>query len=78
MLHPLCVSLCSKEEEVNVCYFAVSVSDIRMVGPCIQCVFISTRWLQRLWSVLLEVIVHPLFLSVSRCCRGFSIHLAEE
>lgn len=79
--HHICASstLCQpllEGEKVNVFYFAVS--NIRMVSPCIQCIFISTRWLQRLWSVLLEVIVHPLFLSVSRCCRGFSIHLAEE
>lgn len=52
--------------------------NFRMVGPCIQCVFISTRWLQRLWSVLLDVIVRPLFRSISRCCGGFSIHLSEE
>lgn len=50
----------------------------RMVGPCIQCLLIGTRWLQRLWSIVMDVIVRPFLLSAGRCCGGFSIHLANE
>lgn len=50
----------------------------RMVGPCVQCVFIGTHWLQSLWSIVLDIIVRPLLLSAGRCCGGFSIHLAKE
>uniref|UniRef100_A0A3B4B1Z4 Caveolin n=1 Tax=Periophthalmus magnuspinnatus TaxID=409849 RepID=A0A3B4B1Z4_9GOBI len=56
----------------------LSCLHIWMVGPCIQCVQIGTRWLQSLWSIMMEVIVQPLFTSAGRCCGGFSVHLAKE
>ncbi|XP_003973412.2 caveolin-2 [Takifugu rubripes] len=62
----------------GILFAILSCFHIWMVGPCVQAIVISTSWLQRTWSVLLDLIVRPLFLSVSRCCRGFSIHLAEE
>lgn len=57
---------------------SLSLFYIRMVGPCIQCILIGMGWLQRLWSIVVDVVVHPLFLSTGRCCRGFSIHLADK
>lgn len=50
----------------------------RMVGPCAQCLLIGMRWLQSLWSIVLDVIVRPFLMSAGRCCGGFSIHLARE
>ncbi|XP_026163766.1 caveolin-2 [Mastacembelus armatus] len=59
--------------------FAIlSCFHIWMVGPCIQCILIGTRWLQSLWSVVLGVIVRPFLTSAGRCYGGFSIHLAKE
>lgn len=59
--------------------FAIlSCFHIWMVGPCIHCVHIGTRWLQSLWSIVLGVIVHPFLISAGKCCGGFSIHLAKE
>ncbi|XP_047439782.1 caveolin-2 [Mugil cephalus] len=59
--------------------FAVlSCFHIWMVSPCIHCVLIGTRWLQNLWSIVLGIIVQPLFTSAGKCCGGFSIHLAKE
>lgn len=59
--------------------FAIlSCLHIWMVSPCIRCVCIGTCWLQSLWSIVLDVIVHPFLTSAGRCCRGFSIHLAKE
>ncbi|CAL1609415.1 unnamed protein product [Knipowitschia caucasica] len=56
----------------------LSCLHIWMVGPCLQCVLVGTRWLQSLWSIVMDVIVQPLFTSASRCCGGFSVHLAKE
>lgn len=59
--------------------FAIlSCLHIWMVGPCSMCILIITRWLQRLWSIVLSVIVRPFPISAGRCCGGFSIHLAKE
>ncbi|XP_075893394.1 caveolin-2 [Nelusetta ayraudi] len=59
--------------------FAIlSCFHIWMVGPCAQCLLIGMRWLQSLWSIVLDVIVRPFLLSAGRCCGGFSIHLAKE
>ncbi|XP_035517921.1 caveolin-2 [Morone saxatilis] len=59
--------------------FAIlSCLHIWMVGPCVQCISIGTRWLQDLWSIVLSIIVRPFFLSAGKCCGGFSIHLAKE
>ncbi|XP_071383136.1 caveolin-2 [Centroberyx affinis] len=59
--------------------FAIlSCLHIWMVGPCIQCVLVGTRWLQSLWSIVLDIIVRPFLTSAGRCCGGFSIHLARE
>ncbi|XP_028302989.1 caveolin-2 [Gouania willdenowi] len=59
--------------------FAIlSCLHIWMVSPCIQCVHVGTNWLQSLWSVVLNVIVRPVFISAGKCCGGFSIHLAKE
>ncbi|KAM8756609.1 caveolin-2 [Acanthopagrus schlegelii] len=59
--------------------FAIfSCFHIWMVGPCVQCLSIGTRWLQNLWNIVLDVIVRPVFLSAGKCCGGFSIHLAKE
>lgn len=59
--------------------FAIlSCFHIWMVGPCTQCLLIGTRWLQRLWNIVLDVIVRPFLLSAGRCCGGFSVHLAKE
>ncbi|KAF7664660.1 hypothetical protein LDENG_00170120 [Lucifuga dentata] len=59
--------------------FAIlSCFHIWMIRPCIQCILIGTRWLQSLWSIVLDIIVRPLFTSAGRCCGGFSIHLAKE
>ncbi|KAM4588492.1 caveolin-2 [Odontesthes bonariensis] len=59
--------------------FAIlSFFHIWMVGPCIQCVLIGTRWLRSLWSIVLGIIVGPFFRSAGKCCGGFSIHLAKE
>ncbi|XP_070703271.1 caveolin-2 [Pempheris klunzingeri] len=58
--------------------FAIlSCFHIWMVGPCMQCMFIGTHWLQSIWSIVLDIIVRPLLSSAGRCC-GFSIHLAKE
>lgn len=56
----------------------LSCFHIWMVSPCIQCVLIGTRWLQSLWTIVLDIIVRPFFKSAGRCCGGFSVHLAEE
>ncbi|KAK2862022.1 hypothetical protein Q5P01_001555 [Channa striata] len=59
--------------------FAIlSCLHIWMVVPCIQCIFIGTRWLQSLWRIVLGVIIHPFFTSAGKCCGGFSFHLAKE
>ncbi|KAM9859609.1 caveolin-2 [Aulostomus maculatus] len=62
----------------GVLFAILSCIHIWMVGPCIQCIFIGTRWLQNLWNVVLDVVVRPFLMSAGRCCGGFSIHLAEE
>ncbi|XP_037535274.1 caveolin-2 [Nematolebias whitei] len=49
-----------------------------LVSPCIQCVFIGTRWLQSVWSIVLGVFMTPLLLSAGKCYRGFSVHVAKE
>lgn len=60
-------------------FFAIlSCFHIWMIGPCIQCALIGTRWLQSLWSIVLSVVVAPLLRSAGKCCEGFSIHLAKE
>uniref|UniRef100_A0A3Q4BJP0 Caveolin n=1 Tax=Mola mola TaxID=94237 RepID=A0A3Q4BJP0_MOLML len=56
----------------------LSCLHIWMVSPCMQCVYIGTRWLQSLWNVVLGVFVRPFLLSAGRCCGGFSIHMAKE
>ncbi|AWP02691.1 putative caveolin-2-like [Scophthalmus maximus] len=59
--------------------FAIlSCLHIWIVGPCLQCTLMGTRWLQSLWSIVLGIIVRPLLTSAGRCCGGFSIHLAKE
>ncbi|KAG7494940.1 caveolin-2-like [Solea senegalensis] len=59
--------------------FAIlSCLHIWIVSPCIQCLYMGTRWLQALWSIVLGVVVRPLFTSAGKCCGGFSIHLAKE
>lgn len=60
-----------------VCNCCVSFHD-RMVGPCSQCIQIGIRWLQRMWNIVLDIIVQPTLTSAGRCCGGFSIHLAKE
>lgn len=56
----------------------LSCFHIWMISPCIQCVLIGTRWLQSLWTIVLDVIVRPFFKSAGRCCGGFSVHLSKE
>ncbi|XP_049445432.1 caveolin-2 [Epinephelus fuscoguttatus] len=59
--------------------FAIlSCLHIWMVGPCSQCIQIGIRWLQRMWNIVLDIIVQPTLTSAGRCCGGFSIHLAKE
>ncbi|RVE73126.1 hypothetical protein OJAV_G00047290 [Oryzias javanicus] len=59
--------------------FAIfSCFHIWMVGPCVHCVLIGSRWLQSLWNVVLGVFVLPFSRTARRCCGGFSIHLAKE
>ncbi|KAM3877613.1 caveolin-2 [Diretmus argenteus] len=59
--------------------FAIlSCFHIWMVSPCIHCILIGTFWLQKLWSIVLDIIVRPFLTSAGRCCGGFSIHLARE
>ncbi|KAM7422726.1 hypothetical protein PAMA_010666 [Pampus argenteus] len=62
----------------GVLFSVLSCFHIWMVAPCIQCMFIGTRWLQSLWNIVLDIIVRPIFTSAGRCCGGFSIHLAKE
>ncbi|XP_028262140.1 caveolin-2 [Parambassis ranga] len=62
----------------GVLFATFSCFHIWMVSPCIQCVFIGTRWLQDLWSIVLAAVVGPSLRSVGKCCGGFSIHLAKE
>ncbi|XP_040891011.1 caveolin-2 [Toxotes jaculatrix] len=62
----------------GVLFAILSCIHIWMIGPCIQCVFIGTRWLQSLWNIVLGVIVRPFLTSAGRCCGGFSVHLAKE
>lgn len=69
------LSLCNLCDFLWRCF--VSFCD-RIVGPCLQCTLMGTRWLQSLWSIVLGIIVRPLLTSAGRCCGGFSIHLAKE
>ncbi|XP_077386534.1 caveolin-2 [Festucalex cinctus] len=62
----------------GILFAVLSCIHIWMISPCIKCILIGTRWLQKLWDVVLEVIVRPLLTSAGRCCGGFNIHLAEE
>lgn len=56
----------------------LSCLHIWLLSPCVQCLLVATRWLQSLWSVVMDIIVQPFFISASRCCGGFSVHLARE
>ncbi|XP_061544586.1 caveolin-2 [Phycodurus eques] len=62
----------------GILFAVLSCIHIWMIIPCIKCILLGTRWLQKLWSVVLEVLVRPLLASAGRCCAGFSLHLAEE
>ncbi|XP_061689495.1 caveolin-2 [Syngnathoides biaculeatus] len=62
----------------GILFAVLSCIHIWMVGPCIKCVLVGTRWLQKLWSVALVVLVRPALASAARCCGGFSVHLLDE
>ncbi|XP_029908077.1 caveolin-2 [Myripristis murdjan] len=62
----------------GILFAILSCLHIWMVRPCIRCIFVGTQWLQSLWSIVLDIIVRPFFMSAGRCCGGFSIHLAKE
>ncbi|KAM9799530.1 caveolin-2 [Syngnathus typhle] len=62
----------------GILFAILSCIHIWMISPCIKSILIGTRWLQNLWSVVLDIIVRPLLTSAGRCCSGFSVHLAKE
>ncbi|XP_056131012.1 caveolin-2 [Lampris incognitus] len=62
----------------GILFATLSCLHIWMVRPCIHCILVGTSWLERLWSIVLDVIVRPCLTSTGRCCGGFSVHLARE
>uniref|UniRef100_A0A3Q1IUL7 Caveolin n=2 Tax=Anabas testudineus TaxID=64144 RepID=A0A3Q1IUL7_ANATE len=56
----------------------LSCLHIWLIMPCVQLLHINMRWVQTVWSSMLNILITPFFTSTGRCCSSVIIYVEKD